>query len=372
MRNEDIEGSEDDEMSSSAERGQSYGPVVTQDSDPVVLEMSSFDPGSPSKAKNSLKSPRLLLQDTMKMVLLQRNIRRIVGIAGISESLVLVALCGLCTFMTAVSLSAIATNGAMKGGGPYYLIGRALGPEVGVSIGLCFFLGNAVAGAMYVLGAVETFLSAVPEAGIFRGKYFTERRGQNLKILNITFLDAETVTKDCWHCGYKRILSVSSIMWKVKSGKPSREEPLSSDRGANGAQGESKLELFGFDSLVNILGLKSMTGEQIPTPTTPRYNEDGSSSAEHPKGGGPYYLIGRALGPEVGVSIGLCFFLGNAVAGAMYVLGAVETFLSAVPEAGIFRETVTKVNGTEVAEPITTPSLHDLQIYGIVVTVVLG
>ncbi|MFS8029096.1 putative amino acid permease/ SLC12A domain, SLC12A transporter family [Helianthus anomalus] len=92
----------------------------------------------------------------------------IVGIAGISDSLLLVALCGLCTFLTAVSLSAIATNGAMKGGGPYYLIGRALGPEVGVSIGLCFFLGNAVAGAMYVLGAVETFLNAVPKAGLFR------------------------------------------------------------------------------------------------------------------------------------------------------------------------------------------------------------
>ncbi|XP_021654577.1 cation-chloride cotransporter 1 isoform X2 [Hevea brasiliensis] len=92
----------------------------------------------------------------------------IVGMAGIGESLLLVAFCGLCTFLTSISLSAIATNGAMKGGGPYYLIGRALGPEVGVSIGLCFFLGNAVAGALYVLGAVETFLKAVPAAGIFR------------------------------------------------------------------------------------------------------------------------------------------------------------------------------------------------------------
>ncbi|XP_052179630.1 cation-chloride cotransporter 1 isoform X2 [Diospyros lotus] len=89
------------------------------------------------------------------------------------------------------------------------------------------------------------------------------------------------------------------------------------------------------------------------------------------KGGGPYYLIGRALGPEVGVSIGLCFFLGNAVAGALYVLGAVETFLKTIPSAGIFRETVTKVNGTEVAEPISSPSLHDLQIYGIIVTILL-
>uniref|UniRef100_A0A453AEX1 Amino acid permease/ SLC12A domain-containing protein n=1 Tax=Aegilops tauschii subsp. strangulata TaxID=200361 RepID=A0A453AEX1_AEGTS len=93
----------------------------------------------------------------------------IVGMGGIWQSLVLVALCGACTFLTAISLSAIATNGAMKGGGPYYLIGRALGPEVGVSIGLCFFLGNAVAGAMYVLGAVETFLDAVPSAGLFQG-----------------------------------------------------------------------------------------------------------------------------------------------------------------------------------------------------------
>ena len=37
----------------------------------------------------------------------------------------------------------------------------------------------------------------------------------------------------------------------------------------------------------------------------------------HTQGGGPYYLIGRALGPEVGVSIGLCFFLGNAIAASL-------------------------------------------------------
>eukprot|EP00249_Psilotum_nudum_P010981 c22889_g1_i1 orf=423-3326(-) len=92
----------------------------------------------------------------------------IVGIAGVWHSLLLVSLCCLCTFLTGMSLSAIATNGAMKGGGPYYLIGRALGPEVGVSIGLCFFLGNAIAASLYILGAVETFLDAIPGAGIFK------------------------------------------------------------------------------------------------------------------------------------------------------------------------------------------------------------
>lgn len=91
----------------------------------------------------------------------------IVGIAGVGQSLLLVGMTALSTFLTGLSLSAIATNGAMKGGGPYYLIGRALGPEVGVSIGLCFFLGNAVAGALYILGAVETFLDWIPSASLF-------------------------------------------------------------------------------------------------------------------------------------------------------------------------------------------------------------
>lgn len=214
--------------------------------------------------------------------------------------------------------------------------------------------------------------------------------------------------------------------------------------GPEGSQRESKLELFGFDSLVNILGLKSMTGEPIPAPSSPRDGEDVAITLGRPKetgpklgtmmgvfvpclqnimgiiyyirfswivgmsgigeglllvafcacctfltsislsaiatngamkGGGPYYLIGRALGPEVGVSIGLCFFLGNAVAGAMYVLGAIETFLDAVPSAGFFKESVTVVsnqtaNGA-VPATISTPSLHDLQIYGVVVTILL-
>lgn len=34
--------------------------------------------------------------------------------AGVWQSLVLVSFCGACTFLTGISLSAIATNGAMK------------------------------------------------------------------------------------------------------------------------------------------------------------------------------------------------------------------------------------------------------------------
>ena len=37
----------------------------------------------------------------------------------------------------------------------------------------------------------------------------------------------------------------------------------------------------------------------------------------------------------------------------------------------VYAETITRVNGTVVPEPIQSPSSHDLQIYGIVVTILL-
>jgi amino acid transporter len=46
----------------------------------------------------------------------------------------------LSTFLTGLSLSAIATNGKIQAGGPYYVISRIMGIKIGGSIGLLFFL----------------------------------------------------------------------------------------------------------------------------------------------------------------------------------------------------------------------------------------
>ncbi|XP_016992132.1 bumetanide-sensitive sodium-(potassium)-chloride cotransporter isoform X1 [Drosophila rhopaloa] len=92
-------------------------------------------------------------------VMLFLRLSWVVGQAGIIEGFVLILTTTAVTTITALSMSAISTNGVIKGGGTYYMISRSLGPEFGGSIGLIFSLANAVACAMYVVGFCESMLA---------------------------------------------------------------------------------------------------------------------------------------------------------------------------------------------------------------------
>ncbi|KAJ1180533.1 hypothetical protein NDU88_005754 [Pleurodeles waltl] len=87
----------------------------------------------------------------------------IVGQAGIGLGVIVICLSVVVTTLTGISMSAICTNGVVRGGGAYYLISRSLGPEFGGSIGLIFAFANAVAVAMYVVGFSETVVELLKD-----------------------------------------------------------------------------------------------------------------------------------------------------------------------------------------------------------------
>ncbi|XP_008316459.1 solute carrier family 12 member 6 isoform X1 [Cynoglossus semilaevis] len=107
------------------------------------------------------------LQNIFGVILFLR-LTWVVGMAGILQALVIVFICCCCTMLTAISMSAIATNGVVPAGGSYFMISRSLGPEFGGAVGICFYLGTTFAGAMYILGAIEILLMYIaPKAAIF-------------------------------------------------------------------------------------------------------------------------------------------------------------------------------------------------------------
>lgn len=67
----------------------------------------------------------------------------------------------LINLVTTLSISAIATNGTVRGGGAYYLISRSLGPEFGGSIGVVFYLGFVLNTGMNAVGLVDCLMQNV-------------------------------------------------------------------------------------------------------------------------------------------------------------------------------------------------------------------
>jgi potassium/chloride transporter 9 len=66
--------------------------------------------------------------------------------------------CYIINLLTTMSISAIASNGTVRGGGAYYLISRSLGPEFGGSIGIVFYLGMVFNTSMNSVGLIDCFI----------------------------------------------------------------------------------------------------------------------------------------------------------------------------------------------------------------------
>ncbi|KAI5461494.1 amino acid permease-domain-containing protein [Mariannaea sp. PMI_226] len=98
--------------------------------------------------------------------------------------------------LTTLSLSAIASNGEVKGGGAYYLISRSLGPEFGGSIGILFFLAQVLNASMNIVGLIDCIRLNIGPA--FPEGYWTSYGLQTAALILCTglcFLGSSTFSK---------------------------------------------------------------------------------------------------------------------------------------------------------------------------------
>ncbi len=99
---------------------------------------------------------------TILGIILFLRLGYVVGSAGLGRALIIIGLANAISVLTSVSLSAIATNLKVKGGGDYYLISRTLGVEFGGAIGIVLFLAQSVSIAFYCIGFGEAVSDMVP------------------------------------------------------------------------------------------------------------------------------------------------------------------------------------------------------------------
>jgi amino acid transporter len=86
----------------------------------------------------------------------------VLGQVGLAGTLAIVTLSTAITFLTALSIAAIATDERVRTGGAYYMISRSLGIETGGAVGIPLYLAQALSVALYTVGFAESVARAFP------------------------------------------------------------------------------------------------------------------------------------------------------------------------------------------------------------------
>ncbi|MDX1741074.1 MAG: Na-K-Cl cotransporter, partial [Rhodothermales bacterium] len=104
-------------------------------------------------------TPTLL---TILGVIMYVRLPWVVGNAGLLGAWLLMGLAMGITACTGLSLSSIATNTRIGAGGPYAIIQKSLGYEIGGSVGVPLYLTRPLGTAMYIFGFREGWLWVFP------------------------------------------------------------------------------------------------------------------------------------------------------------------------------------------------------------------
>ena len=96
---------------------------------------------------------------TILGVIMYLRLPWIVGQAGLLTAIGIILVAHFISITTGLSVSSIATDKKVKGGGTYYIISRSLGLPIGGTLGLALFVGLSFSVSLYLIGFAESFLN---------------------------------------------------------------------------------------------------------------------------------------------------------------------------------------------------------------------
>ncbi len=100
---------------------------------------------------------------TILGVIMYLRLGWVVGNAGLFGAILIILLSKTITIATGLSMSSITTNIKIGVGGAYSIISKSLGLEAGGSIGIPFYISQALSSALYIAGFTAGWLLLFPE-----------------------------------------------------------------------------------------------------------------------------------------------------------------------------------------------------------------
>ncbi|MDQ8184911.1 hypothetical protein [Pelagicoccus sp. SDUM812002] len=187
----------------------------------------------------------------------------VVGNAGLIGAIAMLCIANLVTFISALSLSAIATNTKAQGGGAYFLVSRSLGLEFGGAIGLPLYLAQAISVAFYVVGFTESVQYLFPDLDARSFSLITLGA-----ITAVAWIGASVAVKTQYIILATLAVSLISFFvgFQISDGWEARSEPAY-------IEGQSFWSVFAifFPAVTGIMSGVSMSGDlKDPTKSIPR------------------------------------------------------------------------------------------------------
>lgn len=177
----------------------------------------------------------------------------VVGNVGLLGTLLIVTLSTSITFLTALSIAAIATDQRVRIGGAYYMISRSLGIESGGSIGIPLYLAQGLSVALYTVGFAESVVDVFPSLDFKMVGIVT-----TIGVAALALISAKTAIRAQYFIMFGIVLSLVSLLF----GSPVEQSHIEM-WGAADRHSESFWTVFAvfFPAVTGIMAGVNMSGD---------------------------------------------------------------------------------------------------------------